>query len=312
MAQIRVLRQRHGVDVPPFADACVSSLDEAVAFRPDAVVVAGPATMHMDAALPFARAGVALLIEKPLSASPDGVPELLEAVAVAGGVLMVGYNLRHLPSLQTFRQAVLAGRVGHVLSVRAEVGQYLPSWRPTSDYRNSVSAARRLGGGVLLELSHEVDYLRWIFGPVDWVKAHASTQSALEIDVEDCAHLVLGFEPDTEGRQVVGRVDLDFIRHDTVRGCIAIGESGTLRWNALSGTVDVFAAGASGWELLANQPVQGDDSYLAQWRHFLACIEGRERPLVTGLDAWSTLQVVEAARKSAARGDAVQLQGNLG
>ena len=61
--------------------------------------------------------------------------------------------------------------VGKILSVRCEVGQFLPSWRPNIDYRESVSARKALGGGALLELSHEIDYLMWIFGDIDWVKA---------------------------------------------------------------------------------------------------------------------------------------------
>ena len=79
--------------------------------------------------------------------------------------------------------------------LRCEIGQYLPLWRPGSDYRLGVSANRALGGGVLLELSHELDYLRWIFGDVDWVQASLERQSALEIDVEDTAHLLLSFMP---------------------------------------------------------------------------------------------------------------------
>ena len=83
---------------------------------------------------------------------------------------MTAYNLRFLPSLQAYRERIQFGVIGKVLSVRCEIGQYLPSWRPGSDYRQAVSASRALGGGALLELSHEIDYLRWIFGEVAWVQ----------------------------------------------------------------------------------------------------------------------------------------------
>ena len=114
--------------------------------------------------------------------------------------LMTAYNLRFQPSLQEFRKQIKQQRIGKILSVRVEVGQYLPNWRPESDYRKGVSAQKKLGGGVLLELSHEIDYISWIFGDYKWVKAHISKQSNLEIDVEDTAYLLLGFKPDKYGQ----------------------------------------------------------------------------------------------------------------
>ena len=82
-------------------------------------------------------------------------------------ILMVGYNLRHMKSLSKFREILKKKIIGKILSVRSEVGQYLPSWRINSDYKKSVSAREELGGGVLLELSHDIDYLVWLFGKVN-------------------------------------------------------------------------------------------------------------------------------------------------
>ena len=89
-------------------------------------------------------------------------------------------QLRFLETLQCFRAEMAAGRIGAVHAVRCEIGQYLPAWRPDADYRTTVSAQKALGGGVLLELSHELDLLRWVFGEVDWLSAWIGRQSALE------------------------------------------------------------------------------------------------------------------------------------
>lgn len=300
-ATIKVLRHRGGDSVPPFADACVATIDEAVSFRPDIAVIAGPSPTHVALAMPLAEAGVHLLVEKPLDARPDAVPALLDACTRRGAVLLTGYNLRFLPSLQAFRQAILDGRVGRILSVRSEVGQYLPDWRPGSDYRNTVSASRALGGGVLPELSHEIDYLRWIFGEIAWVKATLSRQSRLDIDVEDTAHLTLGFagSPEPDPQPLIATLNLDFLRRDTTRTCLALGELGSLRWNALTGVVDCFMAGAGAWQVIAAVASAPDDSYLAEWRHFLACVHGDATPLTSGADGLRTLQVIEAARRAA-------------
>lgn len=299
-AQIAVLRHRGCADgPPPGTDRCVGSIDEALAFGAQAAVIANPATLHVSAAVPLARAGVHLLIEKPLSVSLDGLDELDEARRRGDAVVTVGYNLRFSRSLQRFRDLVKSGRVGRILSVRAEVGQYLPSWRPAVDYRTSVSAQSSLGGGVLLELSHELDYLRWIFGEVAWVQGVLTRQSNLEIDVEDTALLTMGFVSPT-GPEIVAHVALDFVRHDTVRGCIAIGETGTLRWNAITGVVDVFEKGAAQWVGEYSHQAERDEAYLEEWRVFLAAIETGADLAVTFDDAVAVLRIIDAARRSAA------------
>jgi predicted dehydrogenase len=206
-----------------------------------------------------------------------------------------------------FRELLIQGKVGPVVSVRAEVGQYLPAWRPDSDYRNSVSAQKRLGGGVLLELSHEIDYLLWLFGPVEWVKATLLRQSNLEIDVEDTAHLQLGFVIDASGRQLVAALDLDFIRHDTTRQCVVIGERGTLRWDGVSGRVEFMAYDANSWEVLMSDLVERDFTYREELKQFFTSINDDIDPPVTGSDGEAVLAVVEAARLSNQNGQVVYL-----
>ena len=298
-ADIRVMRHQAGSTTPDSANGCFSSMDEAIAFAPDIAVIANPATFHVATAQALAEVGVHLLIEKPLSVSLDGVSQLLETCQKQSLVLLTGYNLRFLPSLQRFRDLLVDGIIGKVLSVRCEIGQYLPLWRPDSDYRLGVSARRELGGGALLELSHELDYLRWIFGEVNWVKSTLSRQSDLELDVEDTAHLTLGFMPANDGYELIGVVNLDFIRHDTTRLCMAIGKNGSLRWNGLTGVVELFAAGANEWCKLFDHPHQRDDSYLAEWQHWMNCVGKCETPIISGVDGLKVLQVIEAARIAA-------------
>lgn len=299
-AQFAVLRHRSHQDVSHTGlHRCFTSLDEALKFRPDAAVIANPSTLHLDVAMPLADAGVHLLVEKPLAAASAGIPELVAMCRARSVTLMIGYNLRFMPSLRRFRELVLDNRGGRVLSVRAEIGQYLPSWRPDFDYRQTVSAKAALGGGVLLELSHDIDYLRWIFGEVEWVSAVVRKQSSLDIDVEDTAHLTLGFIPKQNATPAVATLNMDMVRHDSTRSCVVIGERASIRWDALAGTVEIFEKGAASWATLFRDPGSRDGSYVAEWRHFLDCIAYRAAPAVTGADGLQALRIVEAARSSA-------------
>lgn len=309
-ADIRVLRHRDGDEVPELSNGCFSDLESSINFGPQIAVLANPATLHVAVALRLALSGVHLLVEKPLSHSLDGVANLIEVCNSKRSVLMTAYNLRFLPSLQKFRELLNEHLIGKVNSVRCEIGQYLPSWRPDTDYRKGVSARRELGGGAILELSHELDYLRWIFGEIDWVKATLSQQSDLEIDVEDTAHLTLGFASNSNGRYLVGTVNLDFIRHDTTRLCTVIGEAGSLRWNGLTGQVELFVPGGKEWSELFRHQHQRDDSYLAEWQHFLSCVYGLSQPLVSGEDGLRVVEIIEAARTSSLSGCLAQVSKN--
>ena len=300
-ADIKILRHQFNDQAEdPLSNGTLYLIEDAVQFAPQIAIISSPAAFHLSSAQALAEVGVHLFIEKPLASSLHDVDKLLEICLRRQNILMIGYNLRFLPSLQYFRRALIdGGVVGKVLLVNCEAGQYLPSWRPNSDYRKSVSANRELGGGVLLELSHELDYLRWIFGEVEWVKATLSRQSSLVLDVEDSASLTLGFSPDSDGWGLIGSVNLDFIRQDTSRRCIAIGEHGSLQWNGLTGEVSLYQAGAKQWKKIFSHSHHPDNSYISEWEHFLDCVKTNRAPLITGVDGLKVLQIIDAARHAA-------------
>jgi len=297
-ARIGVLRQHTDVQkdaVPQGADEQFTTFEQAVAFAPDAAIIAGPATSHLAVAWLLAQSGVHLLIEKPLADKPEGVDALVEYCRKHQIVLMTGYNLRFLPSLREARRLVQFGAIGQVFGARAEVGQYLPDWRPDRDYRQAVSAQRALGGGALLELSHEFDYLFWLFGHPFRVTARGGHYSPLEIDVEDMVEVIL--EYDSPQRLV--NVHLDLIQRAPLRRCRFIGDKGTLLWDCLTDRIEYWTDGTGRWETF-DQFVCRDRNqmYLDELEHFFRCIEHGEIPLVDGVQGQSVLAIAEAARRS--------------
>jgi predicted dehydrogenase len=309
-AEVRILvHQKPNKDVN-FSNEYLETIEQVQKFAPQIAIITNPATFHLETAQKLAEIGVHLLVEKPLSTSTVGVVELIKTCKENNAVLMTGYNLRFSSSLTHLHELIKKKIVGKILSVRCEVGQYLPDWRPNKDYRITVSANIRLGGGVLLELSHEIDYLRWIFGDINWVRATLSNQSSLEIDVEDSAHLVLGFEPSSDGNQLIANLNLDFIRHDRTRSCTVIGDKGTLRWDGLTGTVDIFMQHSEKWEVLYSCKPDTEETLFAEWENFFASIKQGCNPLITGIDGLRVLEIIEAARKSAATGSQVEVIKN--
>ncbi len=306
-ADIRVLRHQLTNEIPEYSNGCFFEIEEAINFLPQIAVIANPAPFHIAAAQALSEHRIHLLVEKPLSSSLDGVAKLIATCKKYDVTLVTGYNLRFSLSLNRFRDLLNEGVIGKILSVRCEIGQYLPSWRPNDDYRKGVSARSELGGGVLLELSHELDYLHWIFGDIEWVNATLSRQSDLDINVEDTAHITLGFFPKPNLHQLIGVVNLDFIRHDTTRICTAIGDKGSLRWNGLSGQVDIFKPKEKDWTILINKKELRDESYHAEWNNFIECVLEKKSPVVKGEDGLEVLEIIEAVKKSASSGQRVFL-----
>lgn len=297
-ADIRVLRHSGCVGDILHADGCFAQLADALEFAPQIAVLSNPAPFHIETARELANVGSHLLIEKPLAEAAASVRALLDFCRDRGVRLQVGYNLRFLETLQRFRAELKKGRIGDVSMVRCEIGQYLPDWRPNTDYRQSVSSRRSLGGGVLLELSHELDMLLWVFGNVDWVGAWTGQLGKLEVDVEDSANLTLGF-----ASGAVGQLAMDFLRRDTTRQCVAIGDRGSMRWDAVAGTVTLFDPDAGAWQDVAAVRPECDSTYRQQLSRFLAAVAAGSSDVVgaTGEDGLAVLEVIEAIRESAKR-----------
>lgn len=307
-ADIRVLTRVEFDYLEQGASGYFTDMQKAIDFAPDIAVIANPASLHIQSALPFARSGANLLIEKPLAAHWDDMDEFRRVRDETGIAVLTGYNLRYLPSLNFFRDSIQQGVAGDIFSVRCEVGQHLPGWRPQSDYRQSVSALKSLGGGVLLELSHELDYLTWLFGDAVWINAWLGQLSHLEIDVEDTAHITLGLKTAADAKQIVATVNMDFIRHDSTRSCMVIGELGTLKWDGIEHSVEFFSHGAAKWRLLHKQKPDPDESYLNQWRYFIGCVRNKKQAVPSFEDGQKILRLVDAARKSAKLKKMIQLR----
>lgn len=260
--------------VDEFGVAGFPSIEDGLTlFGPDAVLVCTPPVLHVAQAREAVAAGADVFVEKPLSSSLDGVAELAAEAVAAARVVQVGYNLHFERSLRRVKQLVDDRAIGRILWARIEFGQYLPDWRPLQDYRTSYTARRELGGGILLDASHELAYAIWLLGePVD-VVSMAGRVSDLDVDVEDCATVLLRF---ADGAQA--DVHVDFVQRMPSRTCTLAGERGTIVWDALAHSVRVCTPGAP--DELEVFPTGDNDAYTEELRHFLDCVARRAEPHV--------------------------------
>lgn len=298
-------------DLVPDGHRATKNRDDVTAFDPDLAIVCGSANTRVEVITALGPSLRGLFVEKPVATNLPDAEALLRTLDHLDCVVQVGYNLRFSESLREFKRRVTTEELGAVHSVRVETGQFLPTWRPHRDYRYSVSAQEARGGGVLLELSHEIDYVQWIFGPIEWVSAITGHQSELEIDVEDTAHLVVGFRLQRNKKQILGQLNLDFVRHDHRRTVIALCAKGSLKWDGVAGRAEVWAEGAGEWETVCSD-VPGISTYDLQWRSFITAVENFQPPEVSLAEGVSVVRVVEAARRSTSAGGSKTMVATVG
>jgi predicted dehydrogenase len=289
-----------------------TDLERALAHRPDAVIVSNPTALHLQVAVPAARLGCHLLLEKPVSHSLAGIAELRAAVQESGSRVLVGYQFRFHPGLQKAAGLLRAGAIGRPLSARAHWGEYLPDWHPWEDYRQGYSALSDLGGGAILTLSHPLDYLRWLLGDVQSIWAFAGKQGGLGLDVEDCAEIGLQFR-----QGVLATVHLDYNQRPFEHFLEIVGTQGTLRWDGNDNSVSVFETLGEAqdpgsvrmWQTYPIQetfgevkPFERNDLFLAEMRHMIQVVQGSVQPICTLDDGIQALRIALTAQQSARDG----------
>ena len=282
--------------------------------KPDAVVVANPTSLHLDIAIPAAKAGCHILLEKPVSHSLEGLDALQKAAQKSGSKILVGFQFRYHPTLNKARELIQSGALGQVLTVHAHWGEYLPNWHPWEDYRQSYAARADLGGGVIGTLTHPLDYLRYLLGEIDALWSFNGHLSPLEMDVEDAAEIGLKF-----ASGAIGGVHVNYLQRPPVHRLEIVGTNGTLRWDNADGILHFYKMPApfGSYSEAPPAPVEEtfhlpdgfdrNDLFLAQTRHFLDIARGKAEPVCTLEDGIRIQELVQAARESEADGRVIGL-----
>lgn len=266
----------------------------------DAAFICTPTSNHIDCLIKLLRYEVKnIYVEKPLSHSIINIKEVLQLASSYSNNIKVGFDLHFDPGIQKIKQLLLDGMIGKIISVNAFVGQYLPAWRPYEDHRKGMSARVESGGGVLLDIIHEFDYLRWLTGTVDLVACWHTNSGTLEIETEEVAEVLLKFK-----NNAIGTVHLDYLQPKLTRHCIFTGTKGSItanlvtnkvEWSTHDGVKDVFDY--TGFER--------NDKFKAIVKAFL---ENNTDERLTSLnDAFESQLIVEAAKQSNAYNNIVKL-----
>lgn len=256
------------------------NLDAALdAVSPEYVVIANRTSEHFPAVERLAQLGFAglVLVEKPLFHAPLQIPRH------GFEHLFVAYNLRFHPIVQKLRSLI---RSETIVAATILAGQYLPQWRPGTDYRSGYSASREAGGGVLRDLSHELDYTLWLLG--DWraVSALGGHLSSLEIDSDDVFSLLLVTE-----RCPVVNIQVNYLDRPARREVNIVTDNHTFNADLVRGVLEIDGQSEQ-------FHVERDESYRLQHQ----AVMSRERDSLCSVsEGMAVLGLIDAAERAAGR-----------
>jgi predicted dehydrogenase len=296
LRQVPELELTSAIDVyRPRAEAAIGdsgartfdSVEAMLAEAPcDAALVLTPPNTHEALSIRLLQAGVHVLCEKPLTTSTQSAMRMLQAAAASRRLLMMGSKFRYTPDMVKAHDLLAQGLIGDPLLFENVFCARVDMTRRWNSVR-SIS-----GGGVLLDNGcHAVDIARYLLGPIEHVQAQFA-KPVQPLEVEDTARLLFESQGGT-----MGSVDLSWSLHKEVPSYVRIyGAKGTLEigWKVSRYKLD----GDRDWTVFGH----GYDkigAFRAQLANFAAAIRGREAPLINEVDALASVQVIEAAYRSA-------------
>lgn len=257
----------------PIKVRTVSSFEEGLAATPDAVMICSVSSSHAHELSHTLRLNLPVFAEKPLLTSRVDFDRLALLVRDAHPASVIGCNLRFLPSLQQLKQALSAGMIGTLVRAQIEAGQWLPDWRPGRHLGATYSADQQKGGGVVLDLVHEIDAAIWLLGDLSLVSAVGGHLSSLPINACDT---FVGLLRAKNGSPVT--ISLDYVSRKPVRRYVLTGERGTLIWDMQAATLTLLQAKEE--KVLTSSP---NDflmaaTYMTELAEWLTAIEMNIRP----------------------------------
>ena len=255
----------------------VFDIDEIAMETLSFILISNPTSVHYDTIQKVIRYKKPLFIEKPLfEALSKEANDLVTEVERQGILTYVACNLRFLESIVKIKELLVGKRVNEV---NVYCGSYLPDWRPNVDFRKVYSANKEMGGGVHIDLIHELDYVYWLFGAPTRTQSFFSNKSSLNITAYDYANYL--WEYDDFSVSVV----LNYYRRDSKRTLEVLTEEGTFLVDLLKNIISYND------KLIFQSSQLSLQTYTAQMQFFVEEILNKQTKFNTIVEGYKVLEL---------------------
>ena len=257
----------------------------------DGAVICSPTLYHPEQALLLIEAGVTVLLEKPLAINLTDAKSLKSSIEKFNGKLLLGYTWRWWEPLGKLKKMILENIIGNVRHVQFNMSAHLADWHPYERYQDFFMSSKKLGGGALLDESHWIDIMIWIFGMPKSITGKVSKLSNLEIETDDNVDLVCYYE----NMNITIHLDLYGRPHD--KSIRFIGERGSLFWTADPNRIRLSKQSSQVWDDY-NFDGQRNDMFINLAKDFMEVMNNKIEIRCSVDDGINVLKIIEAARES--------------
>ncbi len=291
---INLLRRKESKvnNLEKLANKIFYDIKEALKENLDAVIISSPSSMHTNQAKNFLDLNIPLFIEKPISYNLEDCLKFKRLAEKKNTLILIGYVLRYSKILNEYKKLIREDIFGRHLYIDIKCSSFLPDWRKNIDYRNSVSSKNSLGGGVLLELSHELDYANWLFGPFLELKAIRNNTKQLEIDVEDIVKIIA-----INKNKCLINIHLDFNSKIPKRYCCLNGSKGFIKLDFIQNKI---TSKLNTEKEIKSQKIESNhnEMYINQMKHFFNCIEQDTKPAISIEESAEIMRMIDICKSS--------------
>jgi len=244
----------------------------------DFVIIANPTSEHKKTIEMIIEYGLPMFIEKPIDSTLEIKKNVIRIVD-KGLQTYVACNLRFLDCIWFVKDKLNSKQTKKLNEVNVYCGSYLPEWRANTDFRKTYSAIAELGGGVHIDLIHELDYLYWFFGLPNEVKRTFKSQSSLLISSFDYANYVLDYDG------FCTSVVLNYYRRDSKRTLELVFEDETWMVDLLLNQI------VCNNQLIFSSEQRISDTYKLQMEYFINCLNTKNNTFNTISNAYDVLKM---------------------
>ena len=255
----------------------IFDMDEIAVDTLSFILISNPTSVHYDTIQKVIRYKKPLFIEKPIFGTlSKEANDLVMEVERQGISTYVACNLRFLESIAKTKELLVGKRVNEV---NVYCGSYLPDWRPNVDFRKVYSANKEMGGGVHIDLIHELDYVYWLFGAPIHTQSFFSNKSSLNITAYDYANYL--WEYDDFSVSVV----LNYYRRDSKRTLEILTDEGTYLVDLLRNNISYND------EIVFQSSQLSLETYTAQMQFFVEEILNKQTKFNTFVEGYKVLKL---------------------
>lgn len=259
----------------------------------DFIILSNPSSLHTKYLEKLIISQHNLLVEKPIGASEEDLIKLGAMIRDYKGKGMIAYNLRFHPCVKKVKAMLKKNALGKIYYAYFYVGQYLPDWRSDIDYRESYSAKKELGGGVILDLIHEIDLSEYFFGKIgNNFHAIVDKVSKFEINCEDIANIHYKSE-----LGIVISIHLDYLRRGYARYFEIVCERATVHCDLYKAKITITGNENIILNSFDFNNFNRNQMYLSMLQYYIECIKKNKKPfpsIENGLSSLNTALIAKS------------------